>query len=81
MTKQLSARAQKALALLNEGALFRYRLERDSYTGRDQFKTALVMNGKKVRGYGFKTFDELRSMLSVYNSTSVSTYYQLHKES
>lgn len=74
----LSTRAQKALDLLKQGALFRERLERDNYTGRSQFKIALVLNGKKVRGYSSKTFYEVRNMLHMTNGgTSVSTYWKL----
>lgn len=77
----LSSRAQKALDLLKQGALFRERLERDCYTGRSQFKIALVMNGKKVRGYSSKTFYEVRNMLRMTNGgTSVSTYWALGDE-
>lgn len=77
---QLSARANKALELLKQGAEFRDRLERDAYTGRVQFKMSLVLNGKRINGFGRKTYYELASMLCHSGGgTSVSTYYKLNE--
>lgn len=74
----LSSRAEKALAMLEAGAMFRHALEHDAYTGRDQFKTRLISKGRVIKGYGAATLDELRSMLRVVGGgTSVSTYYGL----
>lgn len=77
---KLSPRAKKALSLLQDGAQFRYRLERDPYTKIAKFKTNLVKGGFVVRGFGFSTYDELRNLLEVQGGgTSVSTYYGLPK--
>jgi len=75
--KELSPRAQKALAMLEAGAQFREMLETNSYTGRTQFKTRLVNGGKVISGFGFSTFEELRAMLRQCSATTVSTYYAL----
>ena len=80
--KPLSPRAQKALQVLENGGQFREMLERNSYTGRDQFRMRL-MDGKGgvVRGIGHATFHELRSMLrTLRGGTTVSTYYGLHTD-
>ena len=74
----LDARSARAVELLKEGAEFVCRLERDSYTNREQFKYHLLMNGKKVRGFGIATFYDIKNMLVMTNGgTSVSTYYKL----
>jgi hypothetical protein len=76
--KALSNRAQKALDILERGGQFVERLERDNYTGREQFRTRLLINGSIVKGIGAATRRELSSMLRVLNgSTTVSTYYGL----
>lgn len=79
---KLTPRAQRALEVLKSGGWFRYRLERDSYTGREQFQTRLVAAGNHVvKGYGFAVKDELeRAGLIKENfakGTSVSSYYEL----
>lgn len=77
----LSNRAQKALEVLENGGQFVKRLERNNYTGREQFQTRLLLKGSIVRGIGFQTFEELSSMLRPTNGgTSVSTYYALHSQ-
>lgn len=76
--KPLSHRAQKALEILERGGKFVVRLERDNYTGREQFRTRLLTNGFVVKGIGSATRHELEGMLRVLNGgTTVSTYYGL----
>lgn len=60
MNTKLSARAQKALDVLRAGGKIRKALETDPYTRREQFQIRLIdCNGKRVPGFGFKTFYEL----------------------
>jgi len=74
----LSSRAKKALEILERGGKFCERLERNDYTGREQFRTRLLINGSVVKGIGAATRQELNSMLRVLNGgTTVSTYYGL----
>lgn len=76
--KKLSPRGARAVALLKDGAQFVKRLERDGYTGREQWKTRLVKNGQHVKGYGVSTFAEISQMLApASRGTSVSSYYML----
>ena len=76
--KKLSPRAARAVALMKSGAQFAKRLERDGYTGREQWKTRLVHNGSAVKGYGAATFRELGNMIEPAGyGTSVSSYYAL----
>lgn len=71
-------RIEKAKELLNKGAKWRYALEFNSYTGRSQFNARLVLNGNNVRGYGIKTFLDMKQDLVIADKgTSVSTYYIL----
>jgi hypothetical protein len=71
-------RTEKALAVLAAGGEFVQRLERNSYTGREQWAYRLKeVSGSTVRGIGFATFSELRSKLVSGHRTSVSTYYKL----
>ena len=77
----LSTMAKKALAVLQEGGEFRYALEMNSYTRREQFKARLKnATGRTVRGIGVSTMYELKGhgMIVPANSTSVSTYYRLN---
>ncbi|HAX40611.1 MAG TPA: hypothetical protein DCY10_07035 [Clostridiales bacterium] len=77
---QLSARAQKALDVLADGGQFRHGLERNSYTGREQFQYRLQpKGGGVVKGVGIAAFYELDKlgMLVAASSTSVATYYKL----
>ncbi len=79
--KYISKRAERALRHLNKGAKYVQRLERNSYTGREQFQYRLLKEGRVLRGYGFKTFCELEEFLTVTDGgTSVSTYYRLKEE-
>jgi hypothetical protein len=77
---KLSKRARAALDLLADGGQMVERLERDRYTGREQFHTRFMMKGSVVRGLGIKTKFELQDAgfrFVTANSTSVSTYYKL----
>ncbi len=75
---KLSARAARAVAMMKDGAQFVKRLERDGYTGREQWKTRLVKSGQPVKGYGVSTFTEISRMLvPASRGTSVSSYYKL----
>ncbi len=76
----LSTRAAKALEILADGGEFRHGLERNSYTGREQFAYRLQLKGKCIKGIGIAAFNELQQhgMLAVTTGgTSVSTYYKL----
>lgn len=81
---QLSARAQKALDVLADGGRFVNRLERNSYTGREQFQRRLLADrswGSVVRGIGGAAFHELdRAGFLEYAAgewTSVTEVYKL----
>jgi hypothetical protein len=77
----LSTMARKALNVLKEGGEFRYALEMNSYTKREQFKARLkTAAGRTVRGIGVSTMYELKrhGLIVPANSTSVSTYYRLN---
>jgi hypothetical protein len=80
----LSNRAKLALDVLADGGRFVERLERDSYTGRDQFHKRLLRTGaysSVVKGVGLKAFYELKDggFLSLTSEgTSVSTYWKLN---
>lgn len=78
----ISPRARKALDILADGGQFVQRLERDAYTGRDQFAYRLTMAGDVVKGFGLSVFYELKNacFLKMADSTSVSTYYSLDRE-
>jgi len=77
---KLSTRAQKALDVLADGGKFVCRLERNSYTGREQFAYRLIKGSSVVRGIGLATFYEIKDFLKVCDyGTSVSTYYQLDR--
>ena len=57
---KLSARAALALEILADGGKFRYGLERNSYTGREQFTWRLrAANGCNVKGVGGAAFREI----------------------
>ncbi len=79
---KLSPRAQKALDVLADGGKFVCRLERNGYTGREQFAYRLLKEGHVVRGIGLAAFYEIKdNFLTICDhNTSVSTYYQLRKE-
>lgn len=80
----LSSRARKALDVLADGGRFVHRLERNSYTGRDQFQYRLVRGRSTglVKGIGISAFYELNGpgllALCANEGTSVSTYYKLN---
>ena len=77
----LSTMARKALNVLKEGGEFRYALEMNAYTKREQFKACLkTAAGRTVRGIGVSTMYELKGhgLIVPANSTSVSTYYRLN---
>ena len=76
--EKISARAARAVSMLKGGAQFVKRLERDGYTGREQWKTRLVKGGQPVKGYGVSTFNEISRMLVPASlGTSVSSYYKI----
>ncbi|XHB99367.1 hypothetical protein ABWH97_00005 [Nitratireductor sp. ac15] len=79
----ISARARKALDVLADGGQFVHRLERNAYTGRDQFAYRLLKGGSVHKGFGLSVFYELRNkgfLTLAGGSTSVSTYYKLNTE-
>ena len=77
---KLSNRAKRALDILADGGEIVHRLERNSYTGREQFQTRFIANGSTIRGLGFATRAELEGagfrFISTHHTT-VSTYYKL----
>jgi hypothetical protein len=56
---KLSNRAQQALDLLSNGGELTYLLERNSFTGREQFQTRFKIRGSAVKGLGHATRHEL----------------------
>lgn len=80
---KLSNRAKQAIEVLSNGGRFVKRLERNSYTGREQFQTRLLATGaysSVVRGIGIQAFFELEKLGMIEHTdggTSVSTYYKL----
>jgi len=57
---KLSTRASTALDVLADGGSFRYGLERNGYTGREQFQWRLKgQNGGTIKGIGGATYNEL----------------------
>lgn len=78
---KLSPRAQKALDVLADGGQFVCRLERNSYTRREQFAYRLLKEGSVVRGIGLAAFYEIkdRFLTLAEGGTSVSTYYKLRR--
>lgn len=78
----LSSRAKKALEVLADGGQFVHRLERNRYTGREQFAYRLLKGGHVIRGIGMQAFYEIKDKFLTIcdHNTSVSTYYQLRKE-
>lgn len=60
---KLSARAKKALEVLGNGGCFTYALERNGYTGREQFHWRLrTRSGGKVTGIGRAAYHELNDL-------------------
>lgn len=78
---ELSNRAKKALEILVDGGEFCHRLERNSYTRRDQFQYRLLKDGHVVRGIGLSAFYEIKDKFLIMSdhNTSVSTYYKLRR--
>lgn len=77
---KLSRRAQQALDLLADGGTVTYKLERNSYTGREQFVRRFRKNGQIVAGLGHATFQELERAGFNFVATarwSVGTEYKL----
>ena len=79
---KLSARALIALDVLSDGGHFRYGLERNSYTNREQFQWRLQKNGKNVKGVGGATYYELEAAGFQFKKewpgmTSTVTYHTL----
>jgi hypothetical protein len=82
---KLSGRAKLALDVLADGGQFVHRLERNSYTGREQFHYRLKRaGGALVRGVGLSAFYELKDLgflaLNAAIGTSVSSYFKLRRE-
>lgn len=81
---KLSTRAQQALDILANGGELQERLERNGYTGREQFQTRFCRTaawGSAVKGLGHATRAELERAgfeFRAYHRTSVSTSYRLH---
>ena len=81
--QHISARAQRALNILADGGQFVHRLERNEYTGREQFAYRLIAAGNVAKGFGISVFHELKSagfLKLAGGGTSVSTYYKLNSE-
>ena len=85
MTNQpkLSNRAKQALELLANGGEIVHRLERNRYTGREQFETRFCASAawnSVVKGLGFATRIELEKAGFTFRAvhrTSVATHYKL----
>ncbi len=80
---KLSKRAQQALDVLANGGEMVHRLERNSYTGREQFQTRFCASAawnSAVKGLGFATRTELENAgfrFRQAHRSSVSTHYVL----
>lgn len=80
---KLSPRAQAALDLLANGGEVQYRLERNRYTGREQFQTRFCASkawNSAVKGLGHATRRELENAgfrLKSSHHTTVCTSYVL----
>ena len=77
----LSPRARKALDVLADGGRATYKLERNSYTGREQFiRRFVTAAGQRVAGIGSATFYEIEKaglrFISIYSS-SIGVEYKL----
>lgn len=82
---KLSSRAKRALEILADGGEFNHRLERNTYTGREQFQYRLkTATGGIVKGIGLSAFHELNDAgFLAFNSnasTTSSRYFSLRKE-
>lgn len=80
---KLSKRAQQALEVLANGGEMVHRLERNSYTGREQFQTRFCASAawsSAVKGLGFATRAELEDAgfrFRIAHRSSVATHYKL----
>ena len=80
---KLSKRAQQALEILANGGEMVHRLERNGYTGREQFQTRFCASASwssAVKGLGHATRFELEDAgfaFRVAHRSSVSTHYKL----
>jgi hypothetical protein len=80
---KLSKRAAEALDLLANGGEVQHRLERNNYTGREQFETRFCRTSgwsTAVKGLGFATKRELEAAgfrFTVAHRSSVCTSYKL----
>lgn len=83
---KLSTRAKQALDILADGGCFTYALERNGYTGREQFQWRLrARNGGKVHGIGRAAYYELNALGFIGHGrpsgfTGSSTRYYLNRE-
>jgi len=83
---KLSTRASDALNVLADGGSFRYGLETNSYTRREQFQWRLkAANGCTVRGIGGAAYRELVKAGIAFRSeasgfTGIATYYRLNPQ-
>lgn len=63
---KMSKRAQQALEVLANGGRYLHQLERDSYTGREQFQHRLSYKttaySAPIKGFGAATFFELQDL-------------------
>lgn len=81
---KLSTRAANALNVLADGGSFRYGLETNSYTRREQFQWRLkAANGFTVSGIGGATYRELVKAGFAFRSeasgfTGIATHYRLN---
>jgi hypothetical protein len=78
---KLSSRAKQALEVLSNGGEVVHRLERNGYTGREQFATRFMIAGSIIKGLGVATRYELEKagfQFITTHRTSVSTYYKLN---
>ena len=80
---KLSKRAQQALDILANGGEMVHRLERNGYTGREQFHTRFCASAawsSAVKGLGHATRYELEDAgfaFRIAHRTSVATHYKL----
>lgn len=77
---KISNRASQALNILADGGQFVERLERNSYTGREQWQVRLLNSGRQVvRGIGRAAMRELDSagMLFAADRFSTASYFGL----
>jgi hypothetical protein len=82
---KLSKRASDALDILADGGKFRYGLERNSYTGREQFQWRLQgAHGGTIKGFGHSTYHEIADAGFAFRRvesgfTGSAAYYHLDK--